>query len=81
MAEIAEAAGGPITKDLMTAEEVARWTGLGRGRIYEMMATGALPTVRIGKRVRVYRPALESWFVDQASTFDGERLRSALDVG
>ena len=67
-----------MQRDLLTADQVAAWTGLGRGRVYELMSAGALPTVRIGKRIRVYRPALEKWFEQEAAKFDGERLRQAI---
>jgi excisionase family DNA binding protein len=46
---------------LMRAEEVAKALGLGRSKTYEMMASGALPVVRVGRAVRVPRAALEQW--------------------
>ncbi len=46
---------------LMRAEEVARSLRLGRSKVYEMMQTGELPVVRIGRSVRVARAALEEW--------------------
>jgi excisionase family DNA binding protein len=42
---------------LMRAEEVARALGLGRSKVYEMMQSGELPVVRIGRSVRVSRAA------------------------
>lgn len=50
----------------MRAEEVARTLGLGRSKVYEMMQSGELPVVRIGRSVRVSRVALEEWV--QANT-------------
>jgi excisionase family DNA binding protein len=46
---------------LMKAGEVAVALGVGRATAYEMMASGALPTVRIGRAVRVPRAGLEEW--------------------
>ena len=38
---------------LLKADEVAKMLGLGRTKVYEMMASGKLPVVRIGTAVRV----------------------------
>jgi excisionase family DNA binding protein len=46
---------------LLRADEVARALRLGRSKVYEMMQTGELPVVRIGRSVRVARAALEDW--------------------
>lgn len=46
---------------LLRAEDVARALGLGRSKTYEMMAAGELPTVRVGRAVRVPSAALEQW--------------------
>ncbi len=46
---------------LLRAEEVQKVLGLGRSKVYEMMAAGELPTVRIGRSVRVPAAALAEW--------------------
>jgi excisionase family DNA binding protein len=46
---------------LMRATEVAAALGVGRATAYELMASGELPTVRIGRSVRVPRAELEQW--------------------
>ncbi len=46
---------------LLRAGEVSQVLGLGRSKIYEMMAAGELPTVRVGRAIRVPRAALEAW--------------------
>lgn len=46
---------------LMRANEVAAALGVGRATAYELMASGKLPTVRIGRSVRVPRAELERW--------------------
>lgn len=58
---------------LLRAEEVARSLGLGRSKVYEMMQTGELPTVRIGRCVRVARAALEEWVRANTSKQQGEQ--------
>ena len=56
---------------LMRAEEVAQALKLGRSKVYEMMQSGELPVVRIGRSVRVARAALEEWVRTHTSTKDG----------
>lgn len=46
---------------LLRAIEVAAALGVGRATAYEMMASGTLPVVRIGRSIRVPRAALEDW--------------------
>lgn len=46
---------------LLRAGEVAELLGLGRTKVFEMLAAGELPTVRIGRCVRVPRSELEAW--------------------
>ena len=41
-----------------TVTEAAELLGLGRSTAYELAATGELPTVRLGRRLMVTRPAL-----------------------
>jgi len=55
---------------LMRAEEVARVLGLGRSKVYELMQSGALPVVRIGRSVRVARVALEEWVRTNTSSYE-----------
>lgn len=56
---------------LMRAEEVARALGLGRSKVYALLASGTLPSVRIGRSVRVSRAALERWLEAKCRTEDG----------
>jgi excisionase family DNA binding protein len=46
---------------LLRAIEVARLLGLSRSQIYLMMADRRLPSVRIGRAVRVPKRALAEW--------------------
>jgi excisionase family DNA binding protein len=46
---------------LYTAAEVADMTGLSRGFIYGAMNRGELPTVRLGRAVRVKADSLTRW--------------------
>jgi excisionase family DNA binding protein len=46
---------------LLRTTEVGKLLGLGRSTIFELLAAGELPTVRIGRAVRVPRQALDDW--------------------
>jgi excisionase family DNA binding protein len=48
---------------LLRAEEVAKLLGIGRWKTYEMITRGELPVLRIGRLIRVPRPALDAWIV------------------
>jgi excisionase family DNA binding protein len=47
---------------------VAEALDVGRWKVYEMVATGELPVIRIGRLVKVPRAALERWIEERTST-------------
>ena len=51
---------------LLRVDEVAKYLSLGRSKTYELLATGELPAVRIGRSVRVPAAALQRWVERQA---------------
>jgi excisionase family DNA binding protein len=59
-----------MEKLLLTPAEVAATLGIGRTRVYEMLARGELPQMRIGRSIRVPRHALARW-VDERSAVHG----------
>jgi excisionase family DNA binding protein len=52
---------------LLRVEEAARILALGRSKTYELIARGELPSVRIGRAVRVPRNALQEWLRAQVT--------------
>ncbi|MBN1856523.1 MAG: helix-turn-helix domain-containing protein [Dehalococcoidia bacterium] len=46
---------------LLKPSEVQQELGVGRSKVYEMLACGDLPSVRIGRLFRVSRKALDEW--------------------
>jgi len=50
---------------LLKAGDVAKLLGLGRSKVFAMLAVGELPVIRIGRSVRVPRVALEGWIAEQ----------------
>ena len=49
---------------LLSVPEVAKALGLGRTKVYELIATEGLPVVRFGRAVRVSVASLQQW-IDQ----------------
>ena len=52
--------------DLLTVEEYARWARRGRNRAYDDVRLGLVPSVRLGRTVRIPKAALLR-FLDTAS--------------
>ncbi len=52
-------------KALLRVEEVARLLGIGRSKAYELVASGDLPALRIGRLIRVPRHALDRWIAER----------------
>jgi len=52
---------------LLRAQEVAKILGIGRTKVFEMLATGELPVLRIGRSVRVPRGELHEWVRQRTS--------------
>ena len=46
---------------LLTAAKTAQALSMSRSKVYALMAAGELPTVRIGRSVRVPLSELERW--------------------
>jgi len=63
MSNTRENATEPVGKLLLRARDVANTTALGLSTVYLMMAKGELPTVRMGRAVRVPAAALRRWRV------------------
>ena len=56
---------------LLRATEVAELLGLGRSKVYEMIAAGDLPVTRIGTAVRVPKDALMDWVRENTTPVRG----------
>lgn len=53
---------------LMRPSEAAVVLGLGRSKIYEMIASGELPGIRVGRDLRVPADALRRWVADRTGS-------------
>lgn len=53
-------------KEYMKVAEMAEFLQIGRSRAYELVGSGEIPSVRIGRSVRVSRRKLERWLEEQS---------------
>lgn len=63
-------------KRLAKVEEVAEALGLGKTKVYELLGTGEIARVKIGRAVRVPWASVEEWIdrqVERTWTQDGHR--------
>jgi excisionase family DNA binding protein len=49
---------------LLRPIEAADAIGVGRSKVYELIASGALPSIRIGSSVRVPVEGLKAWIAE-----------------
>ena len=50
---------------LLTVEEAAQRLGIGKTLAWELVWAGVLPSVRLGRCVRIPLRALEAWITEQ----------------
>jgi len=53
-----------MEKLLLKPEEVQEVLCIGRSKVYEMLSQGELPSIRVGRCLRVSRTSLERWIKD-----------------
>lgn len=61
-----------MEKLLLRPGEVCDVTGLGKSKCYELIATGVIPSVRIGRAVRVPAEGLRQWITELQGTADAK---------
>jgi excisionase family DNA binding protein len=54
-----------MEKLLLRPDEAATSLGVGRSRIYQLLADGVIPAIRVGRSVRVPAHALRAWIADR----------------
>lgn len=50
-----------VEPEWLTVQELMALTGLGRTKCYELVASGELEAIKIGRAVRVSRSSYEEW--------------------
>jgi excisionase family DNA binding protein len=59
--------GVDMERLLLKPSEAAEVLGIGRSLVYELIAQGVIPSVRLGRCIRVPRASLEKWINSQES--------------
>ncbi len=52
---------------LLRPQEAAELLGVGRSKVYALLAAGELPSIKVGRSVRVPAEALKLWVSNQTS--------------
>lgn len=52
---------------LLTVDEVATYLRISRAKAYQLVAAGDLPSVRMGRSVRVRRDKLADWLDERSA--------------
>ncbi|XID90463.1 helix-turn-helix domain-containing protein [Paenibacillaceae bacterium WGS1546] len=60
-----------MEKMMFTLPEVAKILGITKERAYAVARSGLLPTVRIGRQIRVERQQLDRWIEKGGKGFPG----------
>ena len=63
---------------LLRAEEVAQVLNIGRSKAYELMASGQLPVMRIGRSVRVPAKGFQEWLETRLDATTAEHPQGAV---
>ncbi len=53
------------TRVLHRPQEVAEMLGISKATVYHLAASGQIPSVRVGKALRISREAIDRWIQDQ----------------
>ena len=52
---------------LLRVEEAARTLQIGRNKVYELVAAGTIPSLHIGRVLRIPAQGLQEWIREQAA--------------
>jgi len=63
-----------MDKLLLRPPEVAEALGIGRSKVYELLAQGTLPLVRVGRSIRVPAVELRQWVEDETRKGEAGQL-------
>ena len=67
-----------MEKLLLKPAEVSEMAGLGKSKTYELIAAGVIPSVRIGKSVRVPAGLLREWIDGLQTRVSAKRVENGL---
>ena len=58
---------------LLRPIEAAEVIGVGRSKVYELLATGELPSIRVGSSIRIPVESLRDWIAQQLAATAQDR--------
>ena len=79
ISDVVDQIAGPRAPDeslLLDSREVERLLGIGRTKVYELIASAQIPVVRIGRCVRIPRDELKAWIASQTSVREIQHVRA-----
>ncbi len=56
---------------LLTPDEAATWLNLSRAKVYEMLRSGEIPSITVGRARRIPRAGLEAWLDERLASEGG----------
>lgn len=56
-----------MTRLTLSVRETAEALGIGRNRAYDLISAGVIPSVRLGRSIRVPKETLATWLEQEAS--------------
>lgn len=54
-----------MEKATLSVEETAKYLGIGRNKAYELVGSGMIPHLKLGKQLRIPKISLEAWISAQ----------------
>jgi excisionase family DNA binding protein len=66
-------------KILLTITEAAFLLGMGRSFVYELVKSGELPSIKLGRARRIPASALEAFIASRLTSSEGSALEPAPD--
>lgn len=60
-------ASGEVPRLLLRVDEAATATGISRAKLFELIASGDLPSIKVGRARRIPVDALKAWIAGQAA--------------
>ena len=70
-----------MDQSLLKPEEAFRVLAIGRSKVYELLATGALESIAIGRSRRIPAEALRRWVALQREAQTGSRQPAETEPG
>ena len=54
-----------MEKATLTVVEAAKYIGLGKTKVYELVKERVVPSIRIGRKILIPKVALDQWLLNQ----------------